>query len=185
MDMIVEGPQSLNGSVTVSGAKNSATRVLAAALLSEGRVNLRNFPLCLEDAKAKMSFIREMGASCVESHEASELEVWVERLSCDHLQSYDLPIRTTYLLAAGMLARNGRAHVPYPGGCKIGSRGYDLHMMVWRQLGCEVTEKNDYIEVIGDLRGGTIDFPISTVGGTENALMCAAVAKGETLIRNA
>lgn len=185
MKVTINGAQTLNGSVTVSGAKNSATRVLAASLLSSGHVSLRNFPLSLEDAKAKINFIREMGAEIKENFAESVLEISVPRLSFDNLNNFDLPIRTTYLLAAGALVRNGHAKVPYPGGCKIGSRGYDLHMMVWQDLGCTVQECPDYIDIRGELTGGVIDFPISTVGGTENALMCAAVAYGETLIRNA
>lgn len=179
------GRRYLRGSVCLSGAKNSATRVLAASLLSEGRVHLRNFPLLLEDVKAKLGFMRAMGAECTEWHATAELEVITPGISFSSITDFNLPIRTTYLLAAGALARNGYARVPYPGGCKIGNRGYDLHMMVWRQLGCEVVEDQDHIAVKGKLRGGTIDFPISTVGGTENALLCGAVAHGETLIRNA
>jgi UDP-N-acetylglucosamine 1-carboxyvinyltransferase len=185
MQLHISGPQALNGTVDVSGAKNSATRVLAAALLSAGRVNLRNFPLLLEDVKAKLNFIRGMGAECTETRASSELEVFTPDLSFNRITDFNLPIRTTYLLAAGALVRNGYARIPYPGGCKIGNRGYDLHMMVWRQLGCEVVEAPEFIEVKGKLCGGVIDFPISTVGGTENALLCAAVAQGETLIRNA
>jgi UDP-N-acetylglucosamine 1-carboxyvinyltransferase len=185
MKVAISGPQVLNGTVTVSGAKNSATRVLAAALLSSGEVTLRNFPLLLEDVKAKINFMRMMGASIKENFASSELEMSASSISTDKIKDFDLPIRTTYLLAAGALARNGHVKIPYPGGCKIGSRGYDLHMMVWQQLGCKVEECPEYIAVDGELKGGIIDFPISTVGGTENALMCAAVAKGETLIRNA
>lgn len=185
MKVKIFGSQSLNGAVSVSGAKNSATRVLAAALLSSGRISLRNFPLALEDVKAKISFIRSMGAELEVNEAMSELELVASSLCFDNVKNFDLPIRTTYLLAAGALAHNGHAKVPYPGGCKIGSRGYDLHMMVWRQLGCAVEECSEYIDVRGQLIGGVIDFPISTVGGTENALMCASVATGETLIRNA
>jgi len=185
MKFITHGRQRLNGAVTVSGAKNSATRVLAASLLSSGRINLRNFPLALEDVKAKTGFMKQLGVQCTENHAASEIEIYTPSLNDEQISDYNLPIRTTYLLAAGILARNEYARIPYPGGCKIGSRGYDLHILVWKKLGCSVEEKLDYIEIRGKLTGGTIDFPISTVGGTENALMCAAVAKGETLIRNA
>lgn len=185
MKVAISGPQVLNGTVTVSGAKNSATRVLAAALLSSGQVTLRNFPLLLEDVKAKISFMRSMGANIEENFANSELEISASSISTDKIEDFDLPIRTTYLLAAGALAHNQHVKIPYPGGCKIGSRGYDLHLMVWKQLGCRVEECPDYILVDGQLKGGVIDFPISTVGGTENALMCAAVAEGETLIRNA
>jgi UDP-N-acetylglucosamine 1-carboxyvinyltransferase len=159
--------------------------VLAASLLSEGEINIRNFPLALEDVKAKMAFIDKMGAHLIEQREASALQVQPGNVSFDNIDDFDLPIRTTYLLAAGTLARGQRALVPYPGGCKIGSRGYDLHVMVWQQMGCTVVEHPEYIEVTGRLVGAEIDFPISTVGGTENALMCAAVAHGETTIKNA
>lgn len=185
MKVVISGPQALNGTVAVSGAKNSATRVLAAALLSSGQITLRNFPLLLEDVIAKIKFMRMMGACIEENFASSEIELSASSISTDKIVDFDLPIRTTYLLAAGALAHNKKVKIPYPGGCKIGSRGYDLHLMVWKQLGCKVEEWPEYILVEGELTGGVVDFPISTVGGTENALMCAAVAKGETLIRNA
>lgn len=185
MKLFVHEKSALNGTVNVSGAKNSATRVLAAALLSDRQVILRNFPLELEDVKAKLSFIRSMGAALTALPETEELHITGGDLSFENVTDFDLPIRTTYLLAGGALARHGHAKVPYPGGCKIGSRGYDLHMMVWRALGCEVEELPDYISVSGYLKGGEIDFPISTVGGTENALICASVASGATRIKNA
>lgn len=184
-DMLVQGKQVPKGKVTVSGAKNSATRLLAAALLTEEPVRLRNFPTQLVDAQAKMNFIRELGAQVDIDDVENTVEIVTAYLDHRAIRSYELGIRTTYLLAAGQLIRNGIAHVPYPGGCKIGSRGYDLHMMVWRQLGCAVKETQDYILVEGKLTGGQIDFVISTVGGTENALICAAVAEGDTEIRNA
>lgn len=185
MKLTVRDRVKLNGSVTVSGAKNSATRILAASLLSDYQVTLRNFPLELEDVKAKLAFIKSMGAELVASSEQEELRIHCRDLTFDKITNFDLPIRTTYLLAGGALARHGNAKVPYPGGCKIGSRGYDLHIMVWKALGCDVEELPDYINVTGKLKGGEIDFPISTVGGTENALICAAVAFGTTKIKNA
>lgn len=185
VDFRVSGPQSLNGSVHVSGAKNSATRVLAAALLSNGRVTLRNFPLSIEDAKVKMAFASKLGADLEIFPKRSELMITVPDLLPGSIRDSQLPIRTTYLLGACMLARHANARIPYPGGCKIGNRGYDMHIMVWRELGCTVEEKGEYIDIRGKLRGGQIDFPISTVGGTENALICGAVARGETVIRNA
>ncbi|WP_253451570.1 UDP-N-acetylglucosamine 1-carboxyvinyltransferase [Halomonas sp. Y3] len=184
-DMLVKGKQVPKGKVVVSGAKNSATPLLAAALLAEEPVRLRNFPTQLVDAKTKMNFIRELGAQIDINDVENTIEIVTTSLDHRAIRSYELGIRTTYLLAAGQLIRNGIAYVPYPGGCKIGSRGYDLHMMVWRQLGCEVKETQNYLLVKGKLAGGQIDFPISTVGGTENALICAAVAEGHTEIRNA
>lgn len=184
-DMIVEGGQVPSGKVKVSGAKNSATRLLAASLLADEPVRIRNFPTQLVDVVEKIRFIRELGATVDVDDDGEFLEVRTPGLSYEAIDNWELPIRTTYLLTAGQIVRNGSARIPYPGGCKIGARGYDLHVMVWKDLGCDVTEKEDYIEVRGAFRGGSIDFPISTVGGTENALMCASVATGTTEIRNA
>ena len=184
-DMIIEGTQVPAGKVVVSGAKNSATRLLAAALTSAETVRIRNFPTHLVDAVAKIRFMRDLGADIEVDDANSSVEILTRNLSLRPDLDYNVPIRTTYLLAAGQLARNGEARIPYPGGCKIGNRGYDLHIMVWQALGCVVTEEENCIHIQGRLRGNLIDFPISTVGGTENALICAAVAMGDTEIRNA
>lgn len=184
-DMVIQGVQTPVGKVAVSGAKNSATRLLAAALTSSETVRIRNFPTHLVDAVAKVRFMRALGANIEVNHETSTIEILTSELKLHKDLDYNVPIRTTYLLAAGQLVRNGEARIPYPGGCKIGNRGYDLHIKVWEWLGCTVKEEDDYIEIKGKLRGGLIDFPISTVGGTENALICAAVAIGDTEIRNA
>lgn len=184
-DMIIKGTQQPSGTVVVSGAKNSATRLLAAALTAGETVRLRNFPTYLIDAVEKIRFMRDLGANVEVDHENATVEVATQQLSCRPNLDYQVPIRTTYLLAAGQLARNEVACIPYPGGCRIGNRGYDLHIMVWKALGCDVVEEEHFIRVRGKLRGNCIDFPISTVGGTENALICAAVAVGESEIRNA
>lgn len=185
MNVTVEGGTKLYGSVEVSGAKNSATRILAASMLAEGEVVITNFPLTLEDVKAKINFMTSIGSVVEGFSEESILKVTTNELSYKDVLDYDVPIRTTYLLSAAPLARNSYARVPYPGGCKIGSRGYDMHVMVWKCMGCSVEEKADFIEITGSLKGAVIDFPISTIGGTENALMCAAVASGTTIIKNA
>lgn len=184
-DMIVEGGQVPSGKVKVSGAKNSATRLLAASLLTDEPVRLRNFPTQLVDVVEKLRFIRELGAQVTLDDDQEWVEVRIPSLSYRNIDDWELPIRTTYLLTAGQIVRNGTARIPYPGGCKIGARGYDLHIMVWKDLGCEVNEAENYIEINGSFTGGSINFPISTVGGTENALLCASVAKGVTEIRNA
>ncbi len=128
-----------------------------------------------------------MGCKVILDVAAETLTVDPDRLkTCILDESSNFPIRTTYLLVAGQILRQGLARIPYPGGCQIGSRGYDLHVMVWQALGCEVTEFPDFIEVRGTgFQAGKIHFPISTVGGTENALLCASVAQGTTEIVNA
>jgi UDP-N-acetylglucosamine 1-carboxyvinyltransferase len=181
----IQGKQVPNGRVRVSGAKNSGTRLLAASSLTDEQVVLTNFPTLLVDAQHKMNFLREIGFNVEVDYTTEQVSVLGGKISYEFLASYDFPIRTTYLLAAAQLVRNGIARIPYPGGCKIGSRGYDLHILVWESLGCVVTENELFIEIEGNLTGGIIDFPKSTVGGTENALMCAAVATGKTIIHNA
>jgi UDP-N-acetylglucosamine 1-carboxyvinyltransferase len=179
------GPQVPSGTVIVSGAKNAATRLLAAAMLTDEPVVLLNFPTELVDVNHKVRFIEEMGGKVKLDFDSSTASLNCSALEAKKLKGYDFPIRTTYLLAAGQLHRQGVAYIPYPSGCKLGERKYDLHIMVWESLGCQVEENPDHIKVSGSLRGGDIYFPISTVGGTENALLCAAVAKGKSKIQNA
>lgn len=181
------GNQVPKGKVKVSGAKNAATRVLAAALISDEAVILENFPTQLVDAKHKINFIRNSGGEIVINEEDETLNISSSNLLDTVLDSYDYPIRTTYLLVPGLLKRNKSARIPYPGGCKIGNRGYDLHIMVWESLGAVVEEKDDYILVHAPngLKGNKINFPITTIGGTESALICASIAEGETILKNA
>ncbi|WP_338608853.1 UDP-N-acetylglucosamine 1-carboxyvinyltransferase [Pelagibacterium nitratireducens] len=194
MYAVIDGGIPPVGKVRVSGAKNSATRLLAAGLLTDEKVELTNFPTRLVDVGHKIAFCRDIGATVAINDDAEKIDIDASGLSSKLLtrDQFDVPIRTTYLLAASQVIRSGIARIPYPGGCPIGGgaaggRGYDLHMMVWRDLGGVVTERDDHIEINAPdgFIGGTINFPISTVGGTENALLCASVAKGRTEIFNA
>ncbi|MBE9061263.1 UDP-N-acetylglucosamine 1-carboxyvinyltransferase [cf. Phormidesmis sp. LEGE 11477] len=185
LKMQVAGPQVPSGTVRVSGAKNAATRLMAAAMLTDEPVVLLNFPTGLVDARHKARFIEAMSGEVTFDTPGSTAFLNCADFEARQLEDYDFPIRTTYLLAAGQLNRQGIAYVPYPGGCKLGDRKYDLHLMVWESLGCRVEEKSDHIEVSGRLLGGDIHFPLSTVGGTENALLCTSVAKGTSRIHNA
>lgn len=178
--------QTPSGTVRVSGAKNSATRLLAASLLADRPVVLDNFPTELVDANVKLDFIRAIGGNVTIDHDYERVLLEARFLTSEPLDHYDYPIRTTYLLVAGQLRRNGIARIPYPGGCRIGVRKYDLHIMVWEALGAQVEEKEDHIEVRAKkLVGREISFPISTVGGTENAILCGCIATGATRIKNA
>jgi len=174
-----------NGIIRVSGAKNAATRLMAAALISDDPCYLSNFPTELVDVRHKARFIESIGGSAVFHADTDALAIDASQLGSIQPDSYSVPIRTTYLLAAGMLKRFGFARIPYPGGCKIGSRGYDLHVMLWEKMGCKVVEAADYIEITGTPRAFDVSFPISTIGGTENALICGSMLEGRTTIRNA
>lgn len=185
VDLFIRGGQVPRGTVRVSGAKNSATRLLAASLLADEPVRLRNFPTELVDVRRKAEFMSALGAEVGLDPVNDGCEIRVVDLAPERVRDRTLSVRTTYLLAAGQLIRTGKAYVPYPGGCKIGERGYDLHVLVWERLGCQVRETENHIEVRGKLVGGQIEFPLFTVGGTENALISASVAEGTTVIKNA
>lgn len=194
MYAIIDGGVPPVGKVRVSGAKNSATRLLAAALLTDAEVELDNFPTRLVDVGHKIGFARDIGTRISVDDAAERVVIDASGLRSSLLtrDQFDVPIRTTYLLAASQIIRSGIARIPYPGGCPIGGgtgggRGYDLHIMVWKDLGAEVTEREDHIEIkaADGFVGGAINFPITTVGGTENALLCASVASGRTEIANA
>jgi len=185
---VIHDRQIPNGKIRISGAKNAATRLLAAGLIADDDVILENFPTELVDVKYKIDFIKKSGGELNVNTVEEEIKLNSSNFADIILDSYDYPIRTTYLLVPGLIKKSNRARIPYPGGCKIGNRGYDLHIMIWETLGAKVKERENYIEIITDngfLSGQTIDFPISTVGGTENALICASTIEGETIIKNA
>jgi len=174
------------GEIQISGAKNSATRLLAAATICDHKIMLKNFPTTLVDANHKKNFIRNNGGFVEFDVKKKTAEISAENYTMHELPDYNYPVRTTYLLAAGMLKRDGIARIPYPGGCKIGSRGYDLHVYVWEEAGCKVEEKPDYLEITcRKLKPFKINFPVTTIGGTENALITGACIPGESIIRNA
>ncbi|WP_229793778.1 UDP-N-acetylglucosamine 1-carboxyvinyltransferase [Salinimicrobium marinum] len=184
---IIKGKQIPRGKVKVSGAKNAATKLLAAALISDEKVKLENFPTELVDAQYKFQFINDYGGFLNIDRKLETIEIESNNLKDIVLDDYNYHFRTTYLLVAGFIKKKGIARIPYPGGCKIGTRGYDLHIMVWEKMGATVEEKEGYIEVTAPngLTPTEIDFPISTIGGTESALICASIAFGKTIIRNA
>lgn len=184
--LIVQGGVAPQGMIAVSGAKNSATRLLAATTLSCAPVLLKNFPTELIDAREKMRFLTDCGTSVEADERKESVRVEARSYETSALKQFNYSFRTTYLLAAGQFLRRATARIPYPGGCNLGGRGYDLHVMVWEKLGAQVEEKADWIEAhCEELRGARINFPITTVGGTENALLCGVVARGETVIENA
>lgn len=175
-----------DGEVRVSGAKNSATRLITAALLSDQKSVINNFPTTIVDANHKISFITANGGKTKLDHDRKIFTIDPKNFKVDPANGLDLPVRTTYLLAAGQLLRGNSAIIPMPGGCNIGERKIDLHLMLWEKLGLKITEKADYLLLEADeLIGAHIDFPFPTIGGTENAILCGCIAKGVTKITNA
>ena len=123
------GGQVPKGVIRISGAKNSATRLIAAATLTRERIHLYNFPTQLVDVNVKVDFLRNLGVTINLNHNDDSVDIVAEDISDRKLEYYDYPVRTTYLLAAAQLVRNGVAYIPYPSGCKIGERKYDLHII--------------------------------------------------------
>lgn len=181
----VEGGQVPKGIVTVSGAKNSATRLLAAATICDEPVTLTGYPTNLVDSKHKERFLNNNGVKT--EIDGDSIYIDSQNYEPHELDDYFYPIRTTYLLVAGQLKRSRRAYIPYPGGCNIGARKYDVHISIWEEFGCNVEETESCIVITAPetIECCQFEFPISTVGGTENALLMASIAKGTSVLSNA
>jgi len=185
--LVIRGGEPLLGTVRVSGAKNAALPCMAAALLTDEPVILENIPQ-VRDIQTTRNLLAAMGA---------EVELGFGRaqhrttLHCKNLvspeASYELvkTMRASTLVLGPLVARCGRARVSLPGGCAIGSRPIDLHIKGLEQLGAKITQDHGYVEATADrLRGAEIVFDKITVTGTEDLLMAATLAEGETVLQN-
>ncbi len=184
--IIVEGGVPLRGTVAVSGAKNAALPALAASLLAEGDHVLHNVP-DLADVRTLGRILRHMGC-VVERGEGRTVHLRVPA-ALNAEAPYDLvrTMRASVVVLGPLLARFGRARVSLPGGCAIGARPIDQHLKVLGAMGAEITIEHGYVEAKvprGRLRGAEFVFDLQTVTGTENALMAAVLADGETVLRN-
>lgn len=185
--MRLRGGQTLNGEVRVSGAKNSALKLMCAALLSGETLNLSNMPNGLRDILSQIDLLEHLGAKI--STGKSDMSIDASNLS-RHIAPYDLvrKMRGSVLVLGPLLARLGKASVSMPGGCAIGTRPVDLHLKGLEALGATITLDDGYITAIapkGGLRGGSINLPFASVGATENTMMAATLAKGKTTISGA
>ncbi len=179
------GGTPLNGELPVSGSKNSALPVLAACLLTGEPVVLRRIPQ-VKDILTMQSLLQHTGAQ-VKLHDG---KVCVQAKSLDQPEApYDVvkTMRASSLVLGPLLARTGRARVYMPGGCAIGARPINLHVSALENLGATIEQAHGYIEAQAPegLRGGAVHFDRITVTGTEDILMAAVLARGETVIRNA
>jgi len=175
----------LQGEVWVSGAKNAALPSIAAALLTGEELLLENVPH-LGDVRTMSTLLARMGTE-VERSDPHTLSLRAQRLT-----SWEAPyelvktMRASILVLGPLLSRFGRARVSLPGGCSIGSRPIDLHLMGLERMGAQIELKEGYVEAeCRRLKGNTILFDISTVTGTENLMMAACLAEGRTVLENA
>ncbi|WP_424812763.1 UDP-N-acetylglucosamine 1-carboxyvinyltransferase [Roseococcus sp. YIM B11640] len=188
MDRIrIRGGVPLKGTVPISGAKNAALPLMAAALLADGPLTLTNAP-DLADIATMRALLSQHGLEVVHDKQARTLTM--KGAATNFEAPYDIvrKMRASVLVLGPLLARFGQARVSLPGGCAIGTRPVDLHLKGLEQLGAEVEITAGYIEARapkGKLTGARIIFPQVSVGATENLLMAACLAEGETELVNA
>src|SRR2546423_2888829 len=181
---VIEGARSLNGTIRASGNKNGALPILAACLLTPEPVVLRNVPR-IRDVETMVELIARLGADAdwtgpneVRIHAAELQKTELDEELCSR-------IRASVLLAGPLLARYGRAIVPLPGGDVIGRRRLDTHIHALSQLGADIQVRRGYTMQTDGLRGAHVFLDEASVTGTENAVMAAVLARGETVIGNA
>lgn len=183
----ITGGKSLNGSVEISGAKNAALPILFAAILSKKKSIINNVPL-LADINTTLKVLDALGLKTLFKLENQSIEIDGSSLS-SYEAPYDLvrTMRASVLVLGPLLARSGVAKVSLPGGCAIGARPVDIHLMALEKLGATFNIENGYIEgkAPNGLVGAKIEFPFPSVGATENTLMACVLAKGKSEIHNA
>lgn len=183
--LAIRGGSVLQGETVSSGAKNATLPILAGALLSEGKVRIANVPH-LRDVTTMVQLLGRMGVDVL-VHDAMEIEVDASGIR-EFNAPYDLvkTMRASILVLGPLLARFGQADVSLPGGCAIGARPVDLHVKGLRALGADIEIEDGYIRArAARLKGGHVFFDAVSVTGTENLLMAAVLADGETVLENA
>jgi len=193
MDRIrIRGGRRLRGEIPISGAKNAALKLMAAALLTAEPLTLRNVPR-LADVRAMAELLRSFGVGVTISLGASlgegdEMKLDAGRVTSS-FASYDMvrKMRASFQVLGPLLARVGEAKVSLPGGCAIGARPVELHIEALKTMGADVWLEDGYVvtQAPGGLNGAHVTFPFVSVGATETALMAAVLAKGVTRITNA
>ena len=183
--LLITGGKALQGEITISGAKNSALPILAGSLLASDRVTLSNVPH-LKDVTTMISLLQSMGVETTVD-ERMNIEVDSSRVT-QRFAPYDLvkTMRASILVLGPLVARFGEADVSLPGGCAIGARPVNLHVQGLQAMGAKVVVENGYIRARAKrLKGAHIVFDTVTVTGTENLMMAAVLARGETVLENA
>lgn len=183
--LVIEGGKPLNGSISVSGAKNAALPLMAASLLTPGCHILHNVP-DLRDTRTMLKVLETLGAKW--ERDGSTL-----RIDTTHLTGAEAPydlvktMRASVLVLGPLISRTGYARVSLPGGCAIGARPIDFHLRGFKQLGVETNLAEGYVEAVvkNRLQGDVVYFDTPSVTGTENILMASVTAEGITVIKNA
>ena len=183
----IHGGNPLNGTVTISGAKNAAVAILPAALLVRGKCRIENVPN-ISDVRILMSILDRMGAKIV-SPERNVVEIDCSEVQCTEPDaSLVKKMRASYYLMGALLGRFGKAHVALPGGCNFASRPIDQHIKGFEALGAFVDETEEYVALEpGEegLHGNRISLDMASVGATVNIMLAATLLPGQTVIENA
>src|ERR1035441_9435511 len=184
---VIRGGNPLLGTVRISGAKNSALPCMAAAILTEDEVTLENVPQ-VRDIETERRLLVSMGAEVELGYGRAQHRTTISCHSLsDPVAKYEIvkTMRASSLVLGPLIARVGMARVAMPGGCAIGGRPIDLHIKGLEKMGATITQEHGYLEARADrLRGAHLVFDKITVTGTEDLLMAAVLAEGETLMEN-
>jgi UDP-N-acetylglucosamine 1-carboxyvinyltransferase len=187
--IVIQGGNRLNGSIQVSGAKNSAIKLMAASILTDQPLLLTNMPR-LADTRFLGQLLQAFGIVVTEGEGADGQQTLfhASRLTST-FAPYDLvrQMRASFNVLGPLLARTGEAKVSLPGGCTIGARPVDLHLMALEAMGAEISLAEGYVTATAGkgLQGAEIEFPFVSVGATEHALLAAVLAKGTTVLKRA
>ncbi len=183
--LLIDGGATLSGKISISGAKNAALPILAGTLLATKPVTVRNVPH-LKDVTTTIALLQTMGVQITID---DQLNIEVDASNVTNLEApYELvkTMRASILVLGPLVARFGQADVSLPGGCAIGARPVNLHVAGLQAMGADVNVENGFIKARAEhLKGAHIVFDVVTVTGTENLLMAAVLADGETVLENA
>jgi UDP-N-acetylglucosamine 1-carboxyvinyltransferase len=184
--IVIKGGARLNGRIEISGAKNSALKLMAASLLTPETLTLTRMPR-LADTRFLGTLLDHLGVD-VREEEPARLVLQAGDLA-DPFAPYDLvrKMRASFNVLGPLVARHGRAKVSLPGGCAIGARPVNLHLEALEALGAAIEVSEGYVNAAaprGGLRGGRVTFPVVSVGATEHAMLAAVLARGETVLEN-
>ena len=183
----IHGGSPLNGTVTISGAKNAAVAILPAALLVSGKCRIENVP-DISDVRILLSILEGMGAQ-IDTSEPGVVEIDCSNVTstCPD-QELVRKMRASYYLMGALLGKFGRAHVALPGGCNFASRPIDQHIKGFAALGADIEETDDYVELApgpNGLQGNRVSLDMVSVGATVNIMIAATLMPGQTIIENA
>ena len=181
---IIEGGKKLEGTVKISGSKNSALPIIAATILNAGKTTLYNVPN-IQDTQMMYKILETLGAKIEKKNGKIKIDT-------SKIEKYEIPpelmhkMRSSVILAGALLGRYKKAIFSYPGGCDIGSRPIDLHLKSFEKLGIQVNQNHGNIECNAEkIQGEKIDLDFPSVGATENAILASVLASGTTIITNA